>query len=236
MKVDQRWRRLGWRYPHWDYVRFYTSFRKGTKPRDEWIDKLRASSFEVAPDSNLVVPEADLRLFLQYLDEREDKYKQAFAKLRDIDEALGYCERLKLQVKMTKTKLEGWTDSSKSMVAAVTNIAKLVSDRKGMSIVENPQRRCVWLQDNRIHVSVRNLDGAIPALFQPNLIWEIKEYWGGGKGKAGGSKMSDAVYECNLVGRDAASLRIVLDTRESTTLSFSTVRTSGVLGSRTSRE
>jgi hypothetical protein len=143
-----------------------------------------------------------MRLFLQYLDEREENYQQAFATLRSKDEALAYCEGLKLQVKMTTTKLEGWTDSPKAMIAAVTNIAKLACEKKGVSLVENPQRRCVWLQDNNLHVSGRNLDGAIPALYRPELVWEIKEYWGGGKGKAGGSKMSDAVYECNLVGRE----------------------------------
>jgi hypothetical protein len=88
------------------------------------------------------------------------------------------------------------------MVAAVTNIAKLVCERRSVEIVEAPQRRCVWLKDNSLHVSVRNLDGAIPALYRPEFVWEIKEYWGGGEGKAGGSKMSDAVYECNLVGRE----------------------------------
>lgn len=31
------------------------------------------------------------------------------------------------------------------------------------------------------------------------MVWEIKEYWGKTKG---GSKMSDAVYECALVGRE----------------------------------
>jgi hypothetical protein len=48
-----------------------------------------------------------------------------------------------------------------------------------------------------LHVSARNLDGAIPSLANPYLVWEIKEYWGKTKG---GSKMSDAVYECHLVG------------------------------------
>jgi hypothetical protein len=55
------------------------------------------------------------------------------------------------------------------------------------------------LIDHDLHVSARNLDGAIPALFRPILIWEIKEYWGQTNG---GSKMSDAVYECALVGRE----------------------------------
>jgi hypothetical protein len=49
MIVDKRWRKLGWRHPLWDYVRFYTSFRKRTKQREEWLAKLRASVFEVEP-------------------------------------------------------------------------------------------------------------------------------------------------------------------------------------------
>jgi hypothetical protein len=49
-----------------------------------------------------------------------------------------------------------------------------------------------------LHVTARNLDGAIPSLANPTIIWEIKEYWGK---TSGGSKMSDAVYECHLVGR-----------------------------------
>ncbi len=202
MKVDERWRKIGWRHPHWDYVRFYTSFRKGTKQRDQWLAKLKESVFEVEPGTNLIVPPEDMRLFLQYLEVREAKFEEAFARLRSKDEALAYCDGLKMEVRMTRTKLEGWTDSPKAMIAAVTNIAKLVCEKKGISLVHDPQRRCVWLRDNNLHVSVRNLDGAVPALYRPKVVWEIKEYWGGGEGKAGGSKMSDAVYECNLVGRE----------------------------------
>ena len=61
----------------------------------------------------------------------------------------------------------------------------------------DPQRRAVWLSGSSLHASARNLDGAIPSLENPTAIWEIKEYWGKTKG---GSKMSDAVYECHLVG------------------------------------
>lgn len=48
-------------------------------------------------------------------------------------------------------------------------------------------------------MSARNLDGAVPGLLNPTIVWEIKEYWGQ---TSGGSKMSDAVYECHLVGRE----------------------------------
>ena len=202
MIVDSRWRKLGWRHPLWDYVRFYTSFRKRTKLREQWLAKLKDSVFEVEPGMNLVIPPADMRLFLAYLDERETKFQEVFTQLRTKQEALVYCENLKYEVAMTTTKLEGWTDSPKAMVSAVTNIAKLVCLEKSIECVPNPQRRCVWFKENDLHVSARNLDGAIPTLSRPKIVWEIKEYWGGGEGKDGGSKMSDAVYECNLVGRE----------------------------------
>lgn len=57
----------------------------------------------------------------------------------------------------------------------------------------------MWLVDNQLHVTARNLDGAIPSLDSPEIVWEIKEYWGK---TSGGGKMSDAVYECALVGRE----------------------------------
>ena len=202
MKVDDRWRKLGWRHPVWDYVRFYTSFRSGEAKGDLWLAKLRDGIFEVQPAINLTVPEVNMRLLVQYLDEREMSYSAAASRLRTKEEALGYCENLKWEVSMTKTKLEGWTDSPGAMVAAVTNLAKLVCHERSMTLVAKPHRRAVWLEGNNLHVTARNLDGAIPSLYQPTIVWEIKEYWGGGEGKSGGSKMSDAVYECNLVGRE----------------------------------
>ena len=39
----------------------------------------------------------------------------------------------------------------------------------------------------------------MPSLFNPRAVWEIKEYWGV---RRGGSKMSDAIYECQLVGQE----------------------------------
>ena len=202
MRIDEGWRRLGWRHPLWDYVRYYTSFRKGEKKRDIWLTKLRDGVFEVQPGVNLAIPEADMRLFVRYLDERETSYDAAVAQLRTKAEALAYCETLKWEVAMTRTKLEGWTDTPGAMVAAVTNIARLVCQERAVNLIAKPQRRGVWLEGDALHVTARNLDGAIPSLHQPEVIWEIKEYWGGGEGKAGGSKMSDAVYECNLVGRE----------------------------------
>jgi hypothetical protein len=85
------------------------------------------------------------------------------------------------------------------MVLTTTRLAEAVCKEFGMAIEPNPQRRCVWVANEQLHVAARNLDGAIPGLVDPFLVWEIKEYWGT---TSGGSKMSDAVYECALVGRE----------------------------------
>ena len=85
------------------------------------------------------------------------------------------------------------------MIAAVSSISKNVCDEKGLTLDPDPQNRCIWLNNEKLHVTSRNLDGAIPGLANPTIVWEIKEYWGKTKG---GSKMSDAVYECQLVGRE----------------------------------
>ena len=63
----------------------------------------------------------------------------------------------------------------------------------------NPQKRAALVSDSFIWVSPRRLDGALPSLLNPVGLWEIKEYWGG---TSGGSKMSDAIYECQLVGQE----------------------------------
>lgn len=202
MKVDEGWRQLGWKHPLWDYVRFFCSIRSRTRQSKDWVAKLRDSVFEIEPGTELTVREADLELLLRYLDERESFHGAAYSSLRTKDQAISYCERLKFKVGITSTKLEGWTNSPKAMVAAVTNIARATCAKTSLDLVESPQKRCVWVQNNALHVSARNLDGAIPSLFRPRIVWEVKEYWGGGEGKAGGSKMSDAVYECNLVGRE----------------------------------
>jgi hypothetical protein len=197
MKVNEKWRKLGWRDPLWDYVRFFSVFRG--KKRDQWVGKLRDGIFEVEPGKELVVPEGTIERFLDYLDNRDDDLDLANLMLRTKGEALEYCENLKFQVGMTATKLEGWTDSPQAMVAAVTGNAVMVCADKGVSLISKPERRCLWLKDHQLHVTARNLDGAIPALANPKVVWEIKEYWGETSGE---SKMSDAVYECNLVGRE----------------------------------
>lgn len=57
----------------------------------------------------------------------------------------------------------------------------------------------------RIYLLSRQLDFLIPRVLEnPLILIEVKEYWGE---KKGGSKMSDAVYEAALVGRELQEIR-----------------------------
>lgn len=109
-----------------------------------------------------------------------------------------------IQVGVTATKSKEHHQSPKAVVATVTGIASNICKRKNLKLDPNPQRRCIWHGNGSFYVSVRNLDGAIPSLENPVVVWEIKEYWGKTKG---GSKMSDAVYECNIFGREIVQYR-----------------------------
>lgn len=138
-------------------------------------------------------------LILDYCSQRKTLIDSALKALRTEDEAKDYCTRQNIAWGVTQTKNAGHHQSSKTLVATVGAIARRVCSRFDVTAEIDPTRRCVWLINKHLHVTARNLDGAIPALRDPYVVWEIKEYWGL---TGGGSKMSDAVYECHLVGRE----------------------------------
>jgi len=200
MIVQERWKALGWRHTVWDLVRYYCSFGNSKKEAQSWLDELRnCHQMKVGSSKHLPIASEDIDAFFAYLDDRGVMTEAALDSLRTEEEALAYCQSSGFVVGTVKTKNVDHHQSSKAIVATVTNIAREVCTRKNLTLDDNPQHRCAWCADNGLHVTARNLDGAIPGLANPVIIWEIKEYWGV---TSGGSKMSDAVYECNLVGRE----------------------------------
>ncbi len=200
MNINEKWRGLGWRHPLWDYVRFYSVVQGQRKELQErWKDKLRNNIMEIDSAHDLPISAENAELFFEYLRCRENDFEIAAKLLRTEEEALAYCDRLGVEVTKVKTKSQDHHQSSAAMVAAVSYLAGEHCLARGLTFNKSPQRRCVWLVENQLHVTARNLDGAIPSLESPEIVWEIKEYWGKTKG---GSKMSDAVYECALVGRE----------------------------------
>lgn len=154
---------------------------------------------EIDAEHELSIPEEHAQLFFDYLSERDSDFEAATALLRTEEEAKDFCARIGAEVSEVRTRSTEHHQSSAAMVAAVSHIANEHCSERGMDLSVAPSRRCVWVADGCLHVTARNLDGAIPSLDSPEMIWEIKEYWGKTKG---GSKMSDALYECSLVGRE----------------------------------
>lgn len=198
MRGVESWLELGWRHPVWDLHRFYLSLARRKRFQREWVEELKSKRVLELPDgTELPIGRDVVELFFEYQLQREKHFAQAVKNLRTEDEALDFCNKLGVTVGRTATRSTDHHQSSKSMIAAVTAVAQKVCTQHGTTVESNPQTRCVWCVENELHVSARNLDGAIPALANPSIVWEIKEYWGK---TSGGSKMSDAVYECHLVG------------------------------------
>ena len=198
MIPSDKWKKVGWRYPVWELVRYYCSLRGSQQ--QEWVAILVATGQLITSDRKILqVDKADAELLKEYLEDRRRLLDEAFALLRTEALALQFCKTLGINPGTTQTKSQDHHQSSKALTATVAEIAIRICLQKEMQLNPDPQTRCVWCVESGIHVTARNLDGAIPALANPRIIWEVKEYWGHTKG---GSKMSDALYECNLVGRE----------------------------------
>lgn len=192
------WRSLGWNNPFWELLRYYCSLRG--KEQNEFLVELSAPRRGQSKWwSQLNISDVMAAQIGEYCKHRNQLLKDALDSLRTEEEAKLYCASRLIEWNTTKTKSKDHHQSSKTLIATVGSIAQKVCQKFNETLEDNPQRRCIWCIDNHLHVTARNLDGAIPALRDPYIVWEIKEYWGK---TSGGSKMSDAVYECQLVGRE----------------------------------
>lgn len=193
-----KWRSIGWRDPFWEIVRFYCSLR-GNEQKAFLSDLNMKKRSDSKWWSMLALNDSIAKELSAYINERSRIQSYALQCLRTEEDAQNFCTQLDVAWKFTKTKSMDHHQSSKALIATVTSMAESICEKHKVTLDPNPQRRCVWYIDNKLHITARNLDGAIPALKDPFIIWEIKEYWGKTKG---GSKMSDAVYECHLIGRE----------------------------------
>jgi len=198
MKAD-KWRTLGWEHPVWELVRYYLSITTNEE-RESFVKSLKTENAAKVGKIKLKLEGDVAAQLVGYLDFRRTLWNVGDKLLRTEEEAKAYCKKKFNELpKTTQTKNPDHHQSSKAMVLATTRLAEAVCTEFGVAIESNPQRRCVWVANEHLHVTARNLDGAISSLVDPFLVWEIKEYWGT---TSGGSKMSDAVYECALVGRE----------------------------------
>lgn len=143
----------------------------------------------------------------EYTQFRAEAAQRLWEATRTEDEAIADFAALSDAVVATYgTQSADHHQSKKVMVQTIEVLTHKVCLDRGIGEVNvNPQKRASIISDGYIWVSPRRLDGALPSLLNPLALWEIKEYWGGSQGtggRDGGSKMSDAIYECQLVGEE----------------------------------
>ena len=177
MDVDPKWRSLGYSHITWELLRYYLSIR-GAKKQREWLAELRNNSSLATPEGHLPIPSDGVQHFFEYLEVREAVFEKLFKQLRSEEAAKRYCQENAIAFGTTATQSTDHHQASKALVATVSAIASEECKKRGISIDPNPQKRCVWCNDNGLHVTARNLDGAIPSTVNPFIVWEIKEYWG----------------------------------------------------------
>jgi len=79
MRVNKKWRKLGWRHPLWDYIRFCSVVqRQRQEQRDAWVERLRNNGhMEIDTDTSLPVPKEHVKLFFAYLESRKADFEHA---------------------------------------------------------------------------------------------------------------------------------------------------------------
>src|SRR5205823_8748904 len=141
---------------------------QGKKIALAWREEFeRSAVLEVDDTNSFPVEREHVRLFCQYLDGQEADLRAANAALRDEASAIAFAENVKAKIRVIATQSADHHQSSAATVAAVSFIAEKVCKAKGSSCDTAPQRRCVWLANNHLHVTARNLDGAAPGLLFP---------------------------------------------------------------------
>jgi hypothetical protein len=177
MKAD-KWRVLGWEHPVWELVRYYLSITTNEE-RESFVKSLKTENAAKVGKIKLKLEGDVAAQLVDYLDFRRTLWNVGDKLLRTEEEAKAYCKKKFNELpKTAQTKNPDHHQSSKAMVLTTTRLAEAVCTEFGVAIEPNPQRRCVWVANEQLHVTARNLDGAISSLVDPFLVWEIKEYWG----------------------------------------------------------
>ncbi|MGY2087266.1 DUF7687 domain-containing protein [Nocardia gipuzkoensis] len=206
MKREEGFAAPRWDDPFWHVVRMLVDQRAAQR---RYADKISPTEI-IALLKSVNTPAADalvryvsrrsdvLDRLSAYWTKRGEASEHLLTLMRTEEQALADYSALSNQIAQSYgVQIAGYHKSPKVLVNTVDTLVRRECTLADVAVDTNPQSRAALLSDDHIWVSPRRLDGALPNLLNPVALWEIKEYWGKTKG---GSKMSDAVYEINLVG------------------------------------
>lgn len=191
----------------WFFIRFISEKLKYSKNGEvltyttEQIEKLcKKEKIDVSPDR--------LNQAVRYCNMRAELLNNVVEKnLMDVDEASHIFQNMydtgKYKCKLIMNKQTGQKKKVNYFTAIITMLAEEVLG-SGDGFDPDP-RGLVYLLNNKkiIGASSRRFDGAYPSIYNPKIVWEIKEYY---YAKTFGSRVADAVYESELDGYEFNSI------------------------------
>lgn len=193
-----------WDSPLWQLTRMLVDVSRHRAYEADEIPQLLAS--KRGNPSSLALAEY-LRRHPQWLEPlaahlafRLEAEEQLLSLMRTQEAAIADLQAIeRTELQRYGTRSDDHHQSPKVVVQTVSALTRLTCGDLKVEVNLDPQGRTTSIGANHVWVSPRRLDGALPSLVNPVGIWEIKEYWGK---TGGGSKMSDAIYEIQLVGTE----------------------------------
>ena len=159
------------------------------------VEKLcERENIDVSPDR--------VRRAVLYSEMRAELLNNVIEKnLMNVDESSSIFEKMrgtgKYKCKLTMNKQKGALKRVNYYTAVITMIAEgIIGGEENFD--PNPRGLIYFLNNKKvIGASSRRFDGAYPSIYNPKIVWEIKEYY---YSKSFGSRVADGVYEAELDG------------------------------------
>lgn len=187
----------------WFFIRFiserlgYTDRKYGVVKaytKDEIEELCANEGVEVSPDQ-LVKAVDYCKMRAELLN------KKVSRELMDVDQAKSIFEQLRTTGRFHSKLIMNKQKAEKKNINYLAAIVTMLAERTlgGTDEFDPDPHGLIYLLNNRkiIGSSSRRFDGAYPSIYNPKIVWEIKEYY---YTTTFGSRIADAVYESELDG------------------------------------
>lgn len=192
----------------WFFIRFITE-RLGYSRQGAVIAYTKEQIYDLCDKENIEIDPDQLNKSVLYCQMRADLLNNFIASnLMNVDEASRIFQTLRdsgrYKCKLIMNKQSAEKKKVNYFTAIITMLAEEVLG--GDENFDPDPRGFIYLLNGQkiIGASSRRFDGAYPSLYNPSIVWEIKEYY---YTKSFGSRVADSVYETQLDGYEFNEIR-----------------------------
>lgn len=185
----------------WFFIRFISE-KLGYSKNGDVLCYTVADVEKLCEDEGIEVSPDRLQKAVQYCQMRAELLNNVVEKnLMDVEEASQIFEEMygtgKYKCKLILNKQRKEIKKVNYFTAIITMIAeRVLGSEEGFD--PDPRGLIYFLNNKKvIGASSRRFDGAYPSIYNPQIVWEIKEYY---YSRSFGSRVADAVYEAELDG------------------------------------